>query len=473
VNWIESLLVLRGSTLHFFSSTYTENTDGIIVIGATANFAGSHLLNNHSRSLFIKDSPGFNSFNNSTIVGGGRHGIHIVNSVLQTSNSTISGNTQSGIFNVALKPPALGTLTLQNNISGNNHTEFAEMHSSGIGFPISGIRTISNNRGNQFKLLRATSPMPNGLIDVRALPITGADTLRVVPANAFRFRSNIVIPCTCTSIMVSVMAERIANCITSFDCPGHIIEDIKDLVMTFPNSPEAAMFIGFLPYLWQEYGRCSITLTLFLDNIDHPNLDEIAQFYLATHFLLNNYYECSLYLFEDLSQTAVNQLVVLFSEMGQARSYHRLVTLGLRTDHEVTHKPTSDEELAYIMGNLMERLEKLNNNENITDECDFYDTLPEITITALHPNHPNPFNPYTTIRFSVGAGLASAHVSLDIFNIRGQRVRTLVSGYKQPGHHSVVWNGRDNDGRAVGSGVYFYRLQAGEFTETRRMLLLK
>jgi hypothetical protein len=91
----------------------------------------------------------------------------------------------------------------------------------------------------------------------------------------------------------------------------------------------------------------------------------------------------------------------------------------------------------------------------------------------LLANFPNPFNPNTTINFTVGAGLASTRVTLEIFNIRGQRVRTLISGMKEPGHHSIVWDSTDGRGQSVSSGIYFYRLTAGDFVETRRMLLLK
>ena len=92
---------------------------------------------------------------------------------------------------------------------------------------------------------------------------------------------------------------------------------------------------------------------------------------------------------------------------------------------------------------------------------------------ALHPNHPNPFNPETTIRFELPN---LAVVSLEIFALPGQRLRTLVSRELPAGVHRVVWDGRDGrDGRGepAGSGVYFYRLKAGAASLTRRMLLLK
>ena len=85
-------------------------------------------------------------------------------------------------------------------------------------------------------------------------------------------------------------------------------------------------------------------------------------------------------------------------------------------------------------------------------------------------NFPNPFNPETTIRFNIAV---ESIVSIDIFNIRGQMVKRLLDGFYERGSHAVVWDGRDETNREMGSGVYFYRMVAGEVVETRRMVLLK
>lgn len=89
----------------------------------------------------------------------------------------------------------------------------------------------------------------------------------------------------------------------------------------------------------------------------------------------------------------------------------------------------------------------------------------------LHPASPNPFNPLTTISYE----LASAEsVSLRVFDLSGRLVRVLVSGENlAEGRHEIIWNGRDDAGRQVVSGIYFYRLEAGTFIETRRMTLVK
>ncbi len=97
------------------------------------------------------------------------------------------------------------------------------------------------------------------------------------------------------------------------------------------------------------------------------------------------------------------------------------------------------------------------------DDLATYNTLP--TTFSLEQNYPNPFNPRTTISYSLPE---ASQVTLDIYNILGQKVATLVDEYQEAGEHQVNWNSTGQS-----SGIYFYRLKAGEATEARKMLLLK
>jgi hypothetical protein len=94
---------------------------------------------------------------------------------------------------------------------------------------------------------------------------------------------------------------------------------------------------------------------------------------------------------------------------------------------------------------------------------------------SLHQNYPNPFNPNTTIQFELGSfgENATEHVQLEIFNILGRHVKTLVDERMLPGSYQVEWNGTTSSGSPVASGIYLYRLVAGESSETRKMVLLK
>lgn len=89
---------------------------------------------------------------------------------------------------------------------------------------------------------------------------------------------------------------------------------------------------------------------------------------------------------------------------------------------------------------------------------------------TLYQNHPNPFNPASTIRFDLAEPAAT---KLEIFNVLGQRVKTLVNQNLGAGEHTVSWRGEDDLGRKVASGVYMYRLQSGSHTTVRKMMLVK
>lgn len=90
--------------------------------------------------------------------------------------------------------------------------------------------------------------------------------------------------------------------------------------------------------------------------------------------------------------------------------------------------------------------------------------------SALHQNHPNPFNPSTTIRYELAD---AGRVNLTIYSVEGKHVRTLVDEVESAGSHDVVWDGRNDAGVRVGSGVYFCTMRAGSCVQTRRLVLLK
>ena len=87
----------------------------------------------------------------------------------------------------------------------------------------------------------------------------------------------------------------------------------------------------------------------------------------------------------------------------------------------------------------------------------------------LDQNYPNPFNPGTVVSYQLARDVP---VRLDIYNSVGQRVRTLVDAWKTAGSHATVWDGRDDSGASLASGVYIYRLEAGDFSDSRKMVLI-
>lgn len=91
-------------------------------------------------------------------------------------------------------------------------------------------------------------------------------------------------------------------------------------------------------------------------------------------------------------------------------------------------------------------------------------------ITKLYPNYPNPFNPETTIQYSLKT---PGWVDISIYNIGGQLIRDLKRGNENSGKHSLIWNGRDNENKTVASGVYYIRMNTSDGNSILKMTLMK
>jgi flagellar hook assembly protein FlgD len=146
------------------------------------------------------------------------------------------------------------------------------------------------------------------------------------------------------------------------------------------------------------------------------------------------------------------------------------VTFDLRqrnTYSIVTAAEANPKRLTILVGKQYFVHEKLGDIELVPDRYE------------LSQNFPNPFNPVTTIRYALPV---AAPVNLQIYNVRGQKVRTLAQDmFQNPGYHTVLWDGRDQFGTRVASGLYFYVLQVSEpssgeapvFVQARKMVLVE
>ncbi|MFA7057756.1 MAG: choice-of-anchor J domain-containing protein, partial [Candidatus Cloacimonadales bacterium] len=108
--------------------------------------------------------------------------------------------------------------------------------------------------------------------------------------------------------------------------------------------------------------------------------------------------------------------------------------------------------------------------DSTDDGSDNDDVVIVPQVNALSQNYPNPFNPETSISFSMQD---AGKVSLDIYNIKGQKVKTLLNDHREAGTHNIVWNGTDDNNKNVSSGIYFYRMKNGKFSSTKKMILMK
>jgi hypothetical protein len=98
------------------------------------------------------------------------------------------------------------------------------------------------------------------------------------------------------------------------------------------------------------------------------------------------------------------------------------------------------------------------------------DDLVPASVTALNGNYPNPFNPETSISYSIKE---AGDVRLEVFNLKGQKVRSLVNAKQNSGNYRVVFDARDDKGQPLSSGIYLYRLSTGSYVSTRKMMLME
>ena len=89
---------------------------------------------------------------------------------------------------------------------------------------------------------------------------------------------------------------------------------------------------------------------------------------------------------------------------------------------------------------------------------------------ALRQNYPNPFNPVTTLRYDLPE---QTHVNITVYDMLGRKVRTILNQQQDPGYKSVIWNATNDYGKPVSAGIYLYQIQAGEYMQTKKMVLLK
>jgi len=116
---------------------------------------------------------------------------------------------------------------------------------------------------------------------------------------------------------------------------------------------------------------------------------------------------------------------------------------------------------------MMDDYQVLTNGGSLVDAED--PNAPQLA-TKLIGNYPNPFNPTTKISFSLQH---DSKVELSVFNIKGQKITTLLNENMTAGKHNIAWNGVDSNNKKVSSGVYFYKMESSKYTNVKKMILLK
>jgi hypothetical protein len=214
-------------------------------------------------------------------------------------------------------------------------------------------------------------------------------------------------------------------------------EILKELVLNQNEMSSSA--ISYLPHVYYMLDLDTDDLVDFLSQIEHEDLIYIRDETIATARKLNREFEESIILYEELKDSLppeelgkqlLDEVMILYCQM-------KLDEQNGRSSGELNE--FCYDEFFEQKASILSRLGRPEPDDPVV-----------IHRTELFPNFPNPFNPDTTIRFNMKE---AGNVSIEVFNIRGQKVNVLFDGMLDSGQHSVIWHGVDSNGRSVGSGV--------------------
>jgi len=233
------------------------------------------------------------------------------------------------------------------------------------------------------------------------------------------------------------------------------------ILSNFFNSSYTRYAHFLLPYITFALNGDLESLWAILDEIEDEFL--LRPQMIATINMFDENYIEAFERFQDVIDDPASEIEQLLAELDQSFCYLMLSESGSRSlPTDIANQPKNYDEYFEIQNDIFAKIMNLLENG-------IEDIVPEI-LEFSSSNHPNPFNPETTISFTLPNETIA---SIDIFNIRGQKVRSLMNEFLSSGHHQVIWNGQDDNGRNVSSGVYFYRLNTDNFSHTRRMVLMK
>jgi len=220
----------------------------------------------------------------------------------------------------------------------------------------------------------------------------------------------------------------------------------------------------------------------FWDNLTNGEIytyyNEDEHYFVIEWSDFRSYYNFSFEIFEMIlydpvyypTETGDGEILFQYKDINNVDQEHNYATIGIenaeQTDglllsfaniYPATVHPIQDETAIFISTCL---------NPYVHND----DEVIPLNTCSLEQNYPNPFNPETNINFSLHE---DQKVTINIYNMKGQKVKTLISDRLSAGEYSVVWDGRDDNGRNTGSGVYFYKMKNGIYTSSRKMILLK
>ena len=377
---------------------------------------------------------------------------------VNVENDTIRYNEKHGVY------AATGTFAdlYSTNILNNLYAEYVSVQDSYEWPDMSNIiKDTDGNAGgyDQYILMAYRWDQIPHSIDVRGNNILPQDHDRYYPCwEAFLFDGEI-----------PPEKEMLYSALDEMESGNYENADLtfQQIIADYPDTYEAATSIRGLLFIENYTDKDYAALRSYIDNIQ---VSEVTFLYKAKEdvktksYMKEEDYVAAIERLEPIINNPPSNDDLIYAMIDEGYCYLQLEETGSRDIPAVcTVKSRSFDEYQKIVQELENELLFFNQPEN-------QEQIVQTSLITLHGNYPNPFNPTTTISFSL---IKDSNVEISVYNIKGQKVTKLVDKHFENGSHTVTWNGKDNNNKYVSTGIYFYKISAGRSSAMKKMLLLK
>lgn len=455
------LLTIIGLDIDHLCNISNNHAQAVSTINSPVKIKYANIENNRGDGIYLAyTSSEPSKIDSSYFTGNGRNGIYINDSHLSKFNQNhIENNGSHGVYS---RYGIFLNSIERDTIRNNGGTEFiGHQMSYHMEYGDNGIKDEDGNSGGWDQYILAALDWDG----VNQIPVMGND----IPHGD---------------------ETRFYPCFEAFDF-GDDLSEIRQLL----NS-------SFIDMNNQDYDNASITLNQLID--EYPESEE-AVISVKCLYYIENYTDKNFTEFRDFLDTIQAEYgtaMYKVKEDVKTKTYMAdadYLTAIERLEEIINNPPTPDDSIYAIIDEAycylklsedstrampincsvtpsnfteyQETVRELESRLSFFNDIDYDSQISAPQIAMLHNNYPNPFNPITTISFSLADNVENAKI--EIFNIKGQKIKTLVNSYLEKGTHNVVWNGTDKSGKKVVSGLYFYKLTTGKETAVKKMLLLR
>ena len=461
IHGINQLQARENSTIEFTGS-YHDNEAGMYMEQSELTLVEANVYDNGSTGVTIEHpGPGPSFIDDTNIYGNAGKGLHISNCMANVySLSNIYNNEEQGYYNISSVRGYVG------NGSTVHDNGLSEIFAIPDCFPafmsnVNGYVHIYDSEytteDNDLFLLY-TAGYPEEPIDLTNLNISTADEERFFPDfDSYDFDDNLNSPVISiyNGIFDSIQEEE---WVTAYENAETIISD-------YPDFPKVPGCITMLPHLYRAAEKSPDSLLAYLNAITESDLEYFIDEAKAAVYLSQQDYAEAMILFDEILADPPSDIKRLKAELDKAYCYYKLLEQNSRSiPVESKHQPRNRKEYLEIAQQINDEISDMASKTIESDE-----DIPEFA--QLSGNYPNPFNPETKICFSLPE---ESEIELSVYNLKGQKVKTLVKERLDRGNHEVLWNGTDRNDNAVGSGVYLYRLNVnGKTLDINKCIMLK